>query len=82
MAVGDFKGDGRLDLAVGLEFSHQVCIFFNNGNGQFTRSFFASGADTGAMVASDLNRDGKPDLVITNFMLGYRPPNAVVVFHK
>lgn len=82
LAVGDFNGDGRPDLAVGLILSHQVCLFLNTGQGQFTRSFFASGADAIGMVASDLNRDGKPDLAVTNFMLSFRPANADVIFHK
>ena len=60
--------------------SHQVCLFLNNGQGQFTRSFYASGADATAMVAADLNRDGKPDLVITNFTFGFRPANADILF--
>jgi hypothetical protein len=55
--VGDFNGDGRTDLAVGLMLSQQVCLLFNSGNGQFTRSFFASGASALAMTTSDLNRD-------------------------
>jgi RHS repeat-associated protein len=45
-------------------------------------SFFASGADTAGMIATDLNGDGKPDLVIGNFMLSFRPANVDVVFHK
>lgn len=82
IAVGDFDGDGRPDIAAALAFSHQAVIFFNQGNGQYTRSFFASGADATQVVSSDLNRNGKQDLVIGNFELSFRPPNVDVVFHK
>jgi len=82
MAVGDFNGDGRLDLAVGLMLSQQACLLFNNGNGEFTRTFYASGADVVAMISSDLNRTGKPDLVIGNFVVDFAPPNVNVMFHK
>jgi hypothetical protein len=34
------------------------------------------------MISTDLNGDGKPDLAIGNFQLGYRPPNVDVAFHK
>ena len=82
IVVGDFNGDGRPDLAVGLMLSQQACLLFNSGNGEFSRSFFASGADVVAMTASDLNRDGKLDLVIGNFVLDSAPPNVDVVFHQ
>jgi hypothetical protein len=82
MVVGDFNGDGRLDLAVGLLGSEQVCILFTAGGGEFTRSFFASGASAVAMTSSDLNHDGKPDLVIGNTVVIYAPPNVDVMFHQ
>ena len=82
MVVGDFNGDGQIDLAVGLAGSEQGCILFNAGGGRFTRSFFASGASAVAMTASDLNRNGKTDLVIGNFVFDFAPPNVNVVFHK
>jgi hypothetical protein len=82
MVVGDFNGDGKPDIAVGLMLSQQGCLLLNSGNGQFTRSFFASGADTVAMVSSDLNQNGKLDLVIGNFVLDAVPPNIDVVFHQ
>src|SRR5262249_23566420 len=82
MFAGDFNVDGRADLAVGLMLSHQACLLFNQGNGQFTRSFFASGADTFGMAVSDLDRNGKPDLVIGNAPLISGPPNVNVILHK
>ena len=82
LAVGDFDGDGRMEVAAGLMLAQQGVIFFASGNGQFSRSFFASGADTVAITAASLNRSGKTDLIFTNFGLDYRPPNVDVVFHK
>jgi len=82
LTVGDFDGDGRPDIAVALMFSHEAEIFFNQANGQFTRSIFASGADATAVIRADLNHRGNLDLVIQNFMLDFQPPNVNVVFHK
>ena len=82
LAVGDFDGDGRMDLAAGLILAQQAVIFFNQGNGRFSQSFFASGADTTALTAYDLNHRGKSDLIFTNFPLDFRPPNVDVIFHK
>jgi hypothetical protein len=82
LSVGDFNGDGRTDLAVGLISSQQTCLLFNQGNGQFSRSFFASGANAIGIVTSDLNRDGKPELIIANFVLAFASSNFNVVFHN
>ncbi len=82
LVAGDFNGDGQIDLAVGLMLSQQACLFFNGGNGQFSRSFFASGAEVVAMAAADLNNDGKLDLVIGNFVLDSGPANVNVVSHN
>jgi streptogramin lyase len=35
VAVGDFNGDGKLDLAVANELSNNVSILLGNGNGTF-----------------------------------------------
>jgi hypothetical protein len=82
IATGDFDGDGHPDIAVGLEDTQQVVIFFNQGNGQYKRAFFASGASTIGLASSALVRPGKPDLVIANFNVDFRPPNVNVMFHQ
>jgi len=82
MIAGDFNGDGQIDLAVGLILSHQACLLFNNGDGTFSRSFLASGAEAYAMTSSDLNKNGKLDLIIGNAAPMDAPPNVNVVFHQ
>ena len=66
MAVGDFNGDGKLDLAVANEFSCTVSILLGDGTGNFT---LASSPATSCWLSSvtigDFNGDGKLDLAAT-----------------
>lgn len=82
LAIGDFDGDGKNDIAAALFGPHEAALLRAVGDGTYQRSYFASGASASALLAVDLNRDGKPDLVISNYQLIYRPPNAVVIFAK
>jgi hypothetical protein len=73
-AVGDFNGDGKLDIAFtvggyGLGTVNEVMILLGNGDGTFSlaqNSTFATGANPWAIVTADFNGDGKLDLAITN----------------
>jgi hypothetical protein len=69
IAVGDFNGDGKLDLAVAGQFgfSSEVGILLGNGDGTFQQgASYSVGTDPLAVVAADLNGDGKLDLVTAN----------------
>ena len=76
VAVGDFNGDGKADLAVGSANSRAVSVFLGNGNGTFQpRQTFATGIDPYAIAVADFNGDGKVDLAVANY--GF---NTVSVF--
>ena len=73
IAVADFNGDGKPDLAVANNGDDNVAVFLGRGNGQFTAaagSPFAVGSLPMAVVAGDLNGDGRPDLAVANFGSG------------
>jgi hypothetical protein len=82
ITVADFNGDGIPDVMACLFLSQQCVLFTNDGKGGFALSYFASGATSVAASSPDLNGDSKPDLILTNYLLDFRPPNFLVLFHK
>jgi hypothetical protein len=67
IAVGDFNGDGRLDMAVANQNTNNVSILLGTGAGTFTSGgTFAVGTTPFQIVAADINNDGTLDLATAN----------------
>ena len=63
--VGDFNGDGKLDIAAATS-GATLAVFLGHGDGTFTQSIVQLPAEAfaNAITAADLNSDGKLDLVL------------------
>ncbi|MBJ6362888.1 FG-GAP-like repeat-containing protein [Paenibacillus sp. GCM10012307] len=67
VAVGDFNGDGNLDLAAAIPFYNRVSVLEGDGAGDFAAAIPYSTGDTPQyVVTGDLNGDDKSDIIAAN----------------
>jgi len=66
IAVADFRGDGKMDLAVANNLGGAISIFLGNGDGTFQGQVDYSVAFPETVATADFNGDGKLDLVAAN----------------
>jgi len=80
VAVGDFNGDGKLDIAVLLGSSNTVVgILIGNGDGTFKPVITTTAGEGGyGMAIGDFNGDGNLDVAIADFLTN----NVDVMFGK
>jgi hypothetical protein len=80
LALGDFNGDGNLDLAVTNVFSNSITVFLGNGDGTLrSGTTYAVGSFPITVRAGDFNRDGKLDLAVVNTGAGGFSDDTVTI---
>ena len=62
--AADFNLDGNPDLAISHTFDGTVSIYLGHGDGTFDSPLTITSRGALYLAAGDLNRDGKPDLVV------------------
>jgi len=72
IALGDFNGDGKLDIAVVNQADSTISLLLGNGDGTFQAAkivtpALASNGFLGYLVAADFNGDGKLDLAVPDY---------------
>jgi hypothetical protein len=67
VAIGDFNGDNKQDLATANYSANTVSIRLGDGTGNFSGIFELSvGTNPASVVIGDFNGDGKPDIATAN----------------
>src|SRR5215216_1124514 len=78
VAAGDFNSDGRIDLVVTINTPQiSLSLLLGNGNGTFGTAINfpnTSGFDSPDVVTTDLNNDGKLDVVILHSIACFTAP--------
>src|SRR6185295_5031800 len=76
IALADFTGGGRRDIAVGAPYDGKVFLFVNQGGGAFTRTNLAAWIGARDLAAGDFDGDGAIDLAVAG------TTNGVAHFHN
>lgn len=67
ISLGDFDGDGKLDIAYTASGGPDISIFIGNGDGTFRGAVnFPAGSSLQAVVTAEFNGDGRTDLAVIN----------------
>ena len=81
VAVGDFNGDGKQDLAVANNNSENVSVLLGDGAGGFSAAVdFGVGDVPRSIAVGDFNGDGRQDLATANLAsIANNPDNVAVL---
>jgi Domain of unknown function (DUF4347)/FG-GAP-like repeat/Calx-beta domain/RTX calcium-binding nonapeptide repeat (4 copies)/FG-GAP repeat len=68
IAVNDFNGDGKLDLATLNFLSNNISVLLGNGDGNFGKAtnFSVGSSFNNSFTVGDFNGDGKPDIATSS----------------
>src|SRR5262249_20921395 len=78
-ALGDFNGDGKLDVVTANSAGGTVSWMLGNGDGTFgPAQQFAAGPAPGRVMVADFNGDGLPDVAVLGHDASSRPTTTVL----